>query len=352
MRALWLAAAAAALGVGVWGGLTRLGTGIPPILPHHAVTHGPLMVGGFLGILAGITLAVATGRWWAWSAPALAAAGAGWAAFRPEVPPTAWILTAASGVAFLAAVEQLRRHRDLARGVTALGVFWWLAGNLEWAALGLLLVAVPCWMTFAVLVLVGQRLESDGEESRSRRETVLIAGIVILFAGLVGAYPFHELGVRVFGFGCLMIAFWGLHRDVEFPASAGQERFAAVCAASAYLWLATAGMILALRGGTLGGLIWDAALHALFLGFVFSMLFGHVAETGTVLGLRVPFSLAFYGPLVLLHLSLVLRVAGDFAGSPLGRSTGAILNMVAIAAFVLGIARAAVRGWLSDPAMD
>jgi hypothetical protein len=213
MRSLWLAAAAAALGAGVWGGLYRLGAGIPPLLPHHAAAHGPLMVGGFLGILAGAELAAAAGRRWVWLTPALATAAVLWTIVRPEPRPAAWLLTSAAVPALAAAAGRLRRRPAFARGVTALGLFWWLMGNLEWAALGVLPVAVPCWMTFAVLFVVGRRLELAETTPSRGRKIILAAGLAILFAGLLGAYFDHGLGVRVFGAGCAAIALWGLHGD-------------------------------------------------------------------------------------------------------------------------------------------
>ena len=105
---------------------------------------------------------------------------------------------------------------------------------------------------------------------------------------------------------------------------------------------------MALWGGRLGGLPWDAALHALFLGFVFSMIFGHAPIVARLVMKReIPYSPAFYVHLALLHGSLLLRVGGDLAGSPTARAAGAVLNMVAIAAFLLGTLRAAIAGTLS-----
>ncbi len=57
---------------------------------------------------------------------------------------------------------------------------------------------------------------------------------------------------------------------------------------------------------------YGAALHALTLGFVFSMVFGHAAIIfPAVLRVAVPYHPTFYVPLALLHVSLLVRVAGD-----------------------------------------
>jgi hypothetical protein len=71
------------------------------------------------------------------------------------------------------------------------------------------------------------------------------------------------------------------------------------------------------------------ALHALGLGFVFSMIFAHAPLIlPVVLKRRVRFTAFAYVPLALLHASLVLRLA-----DPGLRSVGGMLNAAAIAVF-------------------
>jgi len=87
---------------------------------------------------------------------------------------------------------------------------------------------------------------------------------------------------------------------------------------------------------------YDAALHAIFVGFVFSMVFGHAPViVPAVLRVPLPYHPALYGPLALLHASLVLRV---FV-SPLAGAWG---NAAAIALFIAtAAALVAIR-----PALD
>jgi hypothetical protein len=73
---------------------------------------------------------------------------------------------------------------------------------------------------------------------------------------------------------------------------------------------------------------YDAALHAIFVGFVFSMVFGHAPVIlPAVLRVKLPYHPALYVPLALLHASLALRV---FV-SPLAGAWG---NAAAIALFI------------------
>jgi hypothetical protein len=83
------------------------------------------------------------------------------------------------------------------------------------------------------------------------------------------------------------------------------------------------------------------------LGFVFSMVFGHAPIIfPAVLRVAVPYHPLFYAPLLLLHLSLALRLAGDAAGAFEWRSAGGLLNAVALAAFILNTVAAVIRGKL------
>ena len=64
VRRLMLVAAMAALIAGVWAGLLRFGLAWPTLPRLLPMTHGPLMVGGFLGALISLERAVALNRAW------------------------------------------------------------------------------------------------------------------------------------------------------------------------------------------------------------------------------------------------------------------------------------------------
>jgi hypothetical protein len=124
-----------------------------------------------------------------------------------------------------------------------------------------------------------------------------------------------------------------------------------VCLLAGYACLAVSGGVVLASGGLRAGTpAYDAALHALGLGFVFSMVFGHAPIIApAVLRIRVPYHPAFYLPLALLHLSLLVRVAGDVTGRFTWTSFGGALNALALAAFIAGVAIAAVRGKRAAP---
>ena len=111
------------------------------------------------------------------------------------------------------------------------------------------------------------------------------------------------------------------------------------------VWLAAAG-ILGLRfGGVTAGLYYDAFLHSVFVGFVFSMIFAHAPIIApAILGIAMPYSSWFYLPLVLLQASLLLRVMGDLAGWMVVRQWGGLLNEVAILLLLATLVLAVRRG--------
>ena len=113
----------------------------------------------------------------------------------------------------------------------------------------------------------------------------------------------------------------------------GLPRFAAACLLAGYAWLAVAGTIWRAAGRPGSGGLNDAALHAVFLGFVMSMVFGHAPVIlPAVLRVRLPYRPVLYAPLALLHAPSLVRVAGDLAGSAAARTIGGVLGEAALLA--------------------
>ena len=101
-----------------------------------------------------------------------------------------------------------------------------------------------------------------------------------------------------------------------------------------YVWLAVSGLIGLYYGTLVAGPVYDAWLHALFLGFAFSMIFAHaLIILPALLGVTVTFHRGFYLPPLLLHVSLLMRVAGDLLLQQTLRRWGGLLNAVAILLF-------------------
>lgn len=351
LMALGMVALLAAL----WGGLLRLGWDWPIMRPTLPVAHGPLMISGFLGTLIGLERAVALGQRWTYAGPLLSGLGA--LALIVGLPGVAGPILMAMGSLALVVVFAVivRRQPGLSEMTMGVGALAWLVGNSLWLSGWPIFRVVAWWAGFLVLTIAGERLELSRFLPTSRAaRAVFVSGVGLFAAGLVLALAAFDMGARLSGLGLLVLSFWLLRHDIARRAvqKAGLTRFVAVSLLSGYLWLGVAGLLGLRFGGLAAGLHYDAWLHAIFLGFVFAMIFGHAPIIfPAVLGVPVPFRSAFYAHLAVLHVSLVLRVSGDLAAWGPGRQWGGLLNVVAVLLFLGNTALSGVRGKLRDPAV-
>lgn len=341
----------AALVSGVLAGLARLGWNVPRPMAELALLHGPLMVSGFLGTVIGLERAVAIGRRWAYGGPLLTGLGA--AALLAGLPVAlgAAAITLGSAVLFAGTTRLALRQRELFMATMALGALSWLAGNLLWLAGTPLPGVVALWINFLVLTIAGERLElSRFLPPTPGAKRVFAAILAALVAG--SAFTWHAAGLALYAAGLLALAAWLLRQDIarRTVKAHGLTRFIAVCLLSGYAWLAI-GAVTLLAAGRLAGLAYDAVLHAILVGFVFSMVFGHAPVIfPAVARVKMPYHWSFYVPLVALQASLLARLAGDALADPGLRSVGGLLNAAALVLFILGTLASVVRGARADRA--
>lgn len=338
---------------GLWGGMIRLGWPLPSPSPLFPSFHGPLMVSGFLGTVISMERAVGMGGGWTYAAPILTGAGSlalllgalnapsrfgtHGLGTGPGIPGSMShlpFLLISLGSLVLTAVYLLmvRLQRSFATILMGTGSLLWLIGNLLWAGGWPVSTMVLWWGGFALLTITGERFQLSRLLSLSgfsQGVFLLAAGVFLLGLLSTGLSPnraiqeahlsaaFFHMGVRSVGAGIAAMALWLLihdiaRRTVRLP---GLSRFTALSLLAGYVWLGTSGLLLCFSGTTSGGPLYDAFLHALFLGFVFSMIFGHAPMIlPSILGLHLSFSPAFYIHLSLLHLALLSRVTGDLTG--------------------------------------
>ena len=344
-RAPLLVLGFAGLVAGAGAGLARLGWGVPVPFAVLLPLHGVLMVCGFFGVVIALERAVAIGRYWAYLGPLLAGAGTV-ALCAGEGTAAAWLFVAGSLVLAAASADILRRQRALFTFTLALGAGCWLVGNTMWATGSSVHQLVTWWLAFLILTIGGERLELSRFLAPSPAAKWTFGAILaVIGAGLLTAA--RPWGAQVFAIGLLALAAWLLKHDLarRTVKNRGLTRFIAVCLLAGYFWLAAGGGIMLAAGLAPGTASYDAALHALGLGFVFSMVFGHAPIIfPAVLRVNVPYHPVFYAPLALLHASLAVRIAGDALGLQAWTRTGGMLNALALAAFILVTASAALRG--------
>ncbi|GBD28199.1 hypothetical protein HRbin31_00212 [bacterium HR31] len=339
-----LAAGGLSLLTGMWVGLRRAGWPLPELAGAGLADHAALMISGFLGTLIALERAVALRRTWTLLAPALSGAGA--VALLAGLPrPLAVLLFALSaGVLSCAYLHVLRLRPAPFTTVMAAGGAAWLLGTLAWGA-GLPVASwVTCWAGFLVLTIVGERLELSRLTRLPRWGWHAFAGIAVLHgAALLVSLTQSALGLRLSGAAFVAWAMWLARFDVarRTVRTPGLPRFAALGLLSGYAWLLVAGLLWLSSLGVPAGLRYDAEVHAVFLGFVFSMVFAHAPIIWpSVLGGQIRFFRRFYAHLGLLHLSLLMRVGSDLAGWEAGRRWAVVLNALTIVIFLANTATA------------
>ena len=329
-RIALLALAAASLAAGLLGGLARLGA--PNPLPDTASLHAVLMIGGFLGTVIGLERAVALGSRLALAAPLASGSGALLILAGARLPGE--ILLAAAPVALVAATVAIaRRQPQLHVLLLAVAAAAWAVGNALYLAAAPLDVAAAWWFDFLVLTIAAERLEMTRLVRRSPvarplfifAVAFLLAASAALAAGIAGASFAH-------GASLVLLAAWLAAFDIARNTirASGFARYAAAALLAGYAWLAYAGFAWAAASVAPG---WrDSAMHAVGLGFVFSMILAHgPVIVPAIARVRVQFTHAFYLPLALLHGSLLLRLAAG--GDPAARLWGGVLNAAAIVLF-------------------
>ena len=337
-RILLMATALFALMVAMWAGLIRLGWGWPTIKPTLPMAHGPLMVSGFLGTLISLERAVALDKRWPYVAPLLSGLGA----VLLIVGVSGWLgpllITMGSVLLVLIMVQILRIHVTLYTGVIITGTLCWLVGNLLWLLGWPVYQIVAWWIGFPLLTVAGERLELGRFLRLSKQVTgAFIVCMMLFLSGAAASTVNYALGMRLAGVGMVLFAAWLLRYDIASRRikAGGQARFIAMGLLSGYIWLAFGGTLALIYGGLSAGPIYDAMLHAIFLGFVFTMIFAHAPIIfPAVLQRTFVYSPRLYSHLILLHITLTLRVAGDLLFWWPGRLWGGLLNALVILLFL------------------
>ena len=352
-RAPLMALAAFALLAGLWAGLIRLGWPLPSLALRLPAQHGPLMVSGFLGTLISLERAVAlsqnqNGRRLYYLAPLLAGLGAVTLLFDLPTAVSRGLSTLSALGLVLIFVVIYRLQPTTDHAVMGVGALLWLVGNGLWLAGWPVFQVSPWWVGFLVLTIAGERLELGRVLLHKQRTRQIFLGVTAVFlAGLLLSLVAFDAGLRLAGLGLVALGIWLLRYDIARRTirQKGLTRYIAACLLPGYVWLIVSGLFWLIYGGQyVAGPVYDALLHTLFIGFVFSMIFGHAPIIiPAVVGVQIPYTSIFYLHLGLLHLSLVLRVVGDLLPSFALRRWGGLLNEVAVLLFLVVTAVAAIR---------
>ncbi len=358
LRRALLVASALAAAAAVLAGLSRLGWR-PPVGEAHAADHGALLVVGVFATVIALERAVALGAAWAYAAPVLSGAGAVLRLAAGHEPGLLGPATdaALAGTAALVAVNVAIVHRQRASFTVLmlLGSVTLAAATWRWRQGAPAFAVTPAWMAFFVATIAAERVELArlARPPRAAAHALIALGVVASGAALVAtdhstdhpiAHP--RVALRVLGVALAGIAAWQLvfdlaRRTIRQP---GLPRFAAVGVLAGAGWLGVAGLDLALTGLVPVGPDLDATAHAVFVGFVLSMVFAHAPIIlPAVARVRIAFHPALYVPLAVLHASLASRLAGDWLGDAALRRVGGLGNALALVLFAVTVIAASRR---------
>jgi hypothetical protein len=336
-----------ALFAALWAALVRVGWRMPALPTPIAGQHGALMISAFLGTLISLERAVALQKKWAYLAPALSALG-GLALILGLPVEIGRGLIALGSLGLVVVFGFMYRLHPTTDVVTmALGALMWLVGNLLWLLGESIYSAVPWWAGFLILTICGERLELSRVlwlKQSSRTFFKIAVGLFTL--GLIVSLLELGIGLRVAGVGLIALGVWLLRFDLARHTikKSGLARYIAACLLPGYVWLVIAGGLWLVAGLPPSNLTIDAMLHAIFLGFVFSMIFGHAPIIlPAVLPVDITYRPVFYGPLVLLQSTLVMRIIADLTLNFALRQWAGLFNVLAILFFLATMLLSAKR---------
>jgi hypothetical protein len=340
-RLLLFTGAITALLAGVLGGLARLGLYAPATTLIE--NHGAFMIGGLFGTLVSLERAVAMGKPWPYLAPLLSAIGVAGLLFGlpPSLAPLPFV--AAASVLCAASLRLCMQQKVLHLFALVVASAMWLYGNVLWLTQGFVAPAVSAWQAFLIITIAGERLELSrflNTPSHARRLFALL--MVFQMIGVISADTWPLL----FPLSLLGLAAWLLRYDIvrRTLRQDGLPRYIAVCIGSGYMWLIASALLQLCGQLGLTAPARDAALHALLIGFVFAMVFGHAPIVlPAVARLKLPYHPALYAPLILLHLSLALRFAAGLLDNFPLRQWAALGNAATLALFALTIVSLLLR---------
>lgn len=344
LRAVLLASAIASTVAGVVGGLTRIGFLDLPLADRWSDAHGPLMICGLFGTLISLERSPAYDRAWAYLAPCSFAAGGLCLAVAAPLSMAATLFVLAAAAFVLVTLRIFLLQRAAFTAVLVVGAVALLVGNVllvtGWDVPSL----VGHWLVFLVATIVAERLELSRVLTPPRTANAVFVVLVATFVLGATLGILERPGRTMAGMALIGVVLWLARYDLATRTvrMTGQPPFMATAMLLGYAWLAITAALLLLQISS--AFEYDMILHAVFIGFVLSMVMGHAliifpGLTGVALG----YSPWFFAPLLALHLGLVARIMGDLFEIGTLRSASGAMVLAALISFALVLAFARRR---------
>jgi hypothetical protein len=245
------------------------------------------------------------------------------------------------------------RQKTLFDAIGAVAAILFAVGNIRWSVGDPIFRVVPFWIAFLVLTIAAERLELSrlAPPSRWRAPSFLAATSLVAIAPIVSHVDLAR-GGEALALGLVGVAVWLVRFDIvrRTIRQKGLPRFVATTLLGGYAWLVVAGVLLIVaRGVLVAGPMYDAVLHTVFVGFVFSMLFAHAPIVFPIItGARIRSRSIPAWHVLLLHASLALRIVGDLRADFALRRAGGAVTVLSIAMFVVIMSRATMADMTTE----
>ncbi|GAA3931254.1 hypothetical protein GCM10022383_07220 [Microbacterium soli] len=337
-----------ALLAGLDAGMLLLGLPAPVTTDRLPQVHGMLLTLGFVGTLISLERATAYARPAGFVTPALLGVGGILLLVSPVPLIVAKVVLAAGAASFvLLYIPLWRRQYDAALLTQLLAAGLAMCGAVVWIGQEQLTLIIPWLIGFLVLTIAAERVElariTMGPQAGIR---LLLHAWAITAALAVGLF-LPDAGAMLLGIALLSLTGWLVVHDVARRTirASGVTRYMAACILAGYVWLAVAALVL-LLGYPSEQPAYDAVIHSVFLGYTFSMIMAHATTIlPAVLHIALPYRRAFWAPIALLQVALIVRVwVGDGLGIPAGWQIGGVLGVIALLLFVVTAVTSAILG--------
>lgn len=320
----------------VFGGVIRMGWNVPLSESSLSKYHGPLMITGFVGTILTLERAALLHKSWALIAPVITGAGSLLLVSGTyQTLSIVMISTGSLGLLLLLSIITFQKL-PLFTIFVITGAIVWICGYYLWInGLPLSFVAY-WWYSFLVITLSAQRIQHLRTIS-IRAKAIVLALIFILNSGVSITLIDLRHGIGIIGLSSILLMIWLISYETTWKRmlSSGIRLYRAMCLLSGYMWLGISGFI-GLFSNAQTGPMHDAFLHSMFLGFVFSLLFGHVPVIfSAVIKFPLQYSKMFYLHLALLHITLLIRIIGDIFEWHIVTEYAGILNALVILIFLI-----------------
>ena len=350
LRGLTLAGAGLALVAGLSGALIRIGTW--PLLSdmgrHVHDNHGALMIFGFTVGAIVLERSVALRLRLGMVAPVVGVAATLVLIFlgSSQLAAAGYLLEVMLLLATYAVL--LRRSPMMALLIEATGAVALVGGALSWLLCGDFVRSVPLVLTGLILTIMGERVELSrvgrilASATSVREEVVifLVGFALVVVALLLTMSPAGNLTSKAMGvvFAELIVATavacWRNDICRKTIRGTGLARYSAAAMILGYAWLLVGSVAWLLFTLWPAAGTWDAAVHAVCVGFVMSMIFGHAPIiVHGVIAKPFPYHPVLYAPLALTTLALLVRVVSRIP--TLAWHFGSLVGVVAIALFMV-----------------